>query len=565
MTKSLQQKMALFLLLPVGLLLLSSWWFAFVFAKNTMLNEWKKTAILELQRAAHLVDMRLNKPIEWIEMFQKTGDTPGEAAVQGWILNELEKLDGVSHVGMDWAEGALENNNMMRQPQPMGGRGAMRFHRARIAEVTPPHYDTQTGQETVNLISNLNDESDRLIGTLKVVVHFDYLMQDIQKLEWWQGGEAYLVDDHGKYLAHTVAIMEGRSRLGENNNPLEIDLLQAIQDKPFGTVLGPGYPPEQVAGFYRIKDAPWTIILIAPRESILAPIMHFRSYFVVAGILSIFFIILLIRLVVGRMVHSIQDISLAAEGIAAGNYGSPLPVDRQDEIGQLRHSFNGMVRGLKERDLIRNTFGRYMDEGIAKELLSRPEAIRMGGEKREVAILMSDLRDFTPLSESLTPERTLRVLNRYFSHMIETIHEHRGIIVDFFGDAMLVFFDPFDAPVRPAVQDAVNCALEMQKTMSEVNAENRTGRFPELQMGIGVNAGEVVVGNIGSEARAKYGIVGAPVNLTQRIQSIAEAGEVVVSERIYQYACDDLIVKRSFTMQLKGIQDQVNLYSIRVP
>jgi adenylate cyclase len=274
-------------------------------------------------------------------------------------------------------------------------------------------------------------------------------------------------------------------------------------------------------------------------------------------------IVVLIRFVVGRIVSSIKDISRAAERIASGDYGSALPVDREDEIGQLRESFNHMVVGLKERDFVKNTFGRYMDEGIARELLSRPEAIRMGGQKREVAILMSDIRNFTPLSESLSPERTLRVLNRYFSRMIDTIQKHRGIIVDFFGDAILVFFDPFDGPIGPTVQEAVDCALEMQKTMAEVNGENRAnGRFPELQMGIGVHAGEVIVGNIGSEARAKYGIVGTPVNLTQRMQSTAEAGEVIVSRRVIEIAGEGLCVKRSVCLRLKGIQDQVILHSV---
>ena len=140
--------------------------------------------------------------------------------------------------------------------------------------------------------------------------------------------------------------------------------------------------------------------------------------------------------------------------MAKGDYGKPIPVHGQDEIAQLTQSFNTMMEGLKERDFIANTFGRYMDQGIAKELLKRPEASRLGGQKREVAMLMSDIRGFTPLSETLTPEEIIRFLNHYFSHLIEVIQEHQGIIVDFFGDAVLVFFDPFDEPVGPMVRKA---------------------------------------------------------------------------------------------------------------
>ncbi|MBW2000353.1 MAG: adenylate/guanylate cyclase domain-containing protein, partial [Deltaproteobacteria bacterium] len=146
---------------------------------------------------------------------------------------------------------------------------------------------------------------------------------------------------------------------------------------------------------------------------------------------------------------------------------------------------------------------------------------------------MSDLRDFTQLSESLTPEDTIRIVNGYFSHMIDVIRRYRGIIVDFFGDSVLSFFDPLDESVNLAARQAVYCAFEMQERLNAWNSRSRAERLPELQMGVGVNTGEVVVGNIGSDTRAKYGIVGSPVNITQRIQSFAREGEVVLSEPAY--------------------------------
>ena len=264
----------------------------------------------------------------------------------------------------------------------------------------------------------------------------------------------------------------------------------------------------------------------------------------------------------GKMVRSIGQISKAAEQVSGGNYGEPLPVKTSDEIGQLAQSFNSMVQGLKERDFISNTFGRYVDQEVARDLLRRPEASRLGGEKREVAILMSDLRDFTPLSERLTPDVTIRMLNRYFSRIIETIQKHQGIIVDFFGDALLVFFDPLEGPVAPIINRSIRCALEMQRMMEVFNTENKAVDLPELKMGIGLNAGEVVVGNIGSETRAKYGIVGSAVNVTQRIQSEAEGGEVVISESVYRATQDQLTIKKSFEAQLKGIRGDVKLYVV---
>jgi adenylate cyclase len=565
--KSLQQRMILFLLIPVGLLVFGMGAFGFFFARQVILNEWREASILKLQRAAHHIDMRLSKPIDWIEMFYKTGTSRDGYAIQEWILNELKALEGVTSVNLKWTEDERPEpmGAMMGQRFGMGTRGMMRFRRARIAEVTPPHYDAETKQETVSLISSFKDESGRIIGTLDVTVRFDFLLQDIRKLGWWQSDMAFLVDDDGRILAHTTALMAGRKGLDETGSPLEKALLKEMKEEPSGTIFGPGYPPHEVGGFYRIQNAPWTVVLLAPGKAILAPIIRFRTYYFVAGVLSIVLIIFLIRSVVGKTARSIAEISHAAEKVRKGDYGSPLPVERQDEIGHLMGSFNSMVRGLKERDFIRNTFGRYVDEGIARELMQRPEAARLGGEKREVAVLMSDLRNFTPLSELLHPENTIRILNLYFSRMINIIQSHDGIIVDFFGDAMLVFFDPFDGPVAPRVRQAVQCALEMQKGMIELNAEIQENGLPPLQMGIGVNSGEVVVGTIGSESRAKYGIVGAPVNLTQRIQAIAGAGEILVTDSAYRYAAEDLEVIRSFEAELKGVKETMKLYVVERP
>ncbi len=134
--------------------------------------------------------------------------------------------------------------------------------------------------------------------------------------------------------------------------------------------------------------------------------------------------------------------------------------------------------------------------------------------------------------------------------------------MDFYGDALLVFFDPIDGPVLPSVYKAIRCALEMQVVIEIFNAETRVENLPELQMGIGINAGEVVVGNIGSETRAKYGIVGSAVNVTQRIQVNAQGGEVVVSDSVYRLASDHVTIKKAFNVELKGIQEPVSLHVV---
>jgi class 3 adenylate cyclase len=194
--------------------------------------------------------------------------------------------------------------------------------------------------------------------------------------------------------------------------------------------------------------------------------------------------------------------------------------------------------------------------------MKRPEASRLGGEKREVAVLMSDIRGFTPVSESLSPEETIRILNHYFSHMIEVIQSYKGVIVDFYGDGILVFFDPLEGPVKNEVQHAIHCGLEMQRSMALFNEEMKSKQLPELQTGIGINVGEVVVGNIGSTTRAKYGIVGSAVNITHRIQAEAKGGEVILSDLAYGFLKKDLRIKQAFSAQLKGVNGKMTLHIV---
>jgi adenylate cyclase len=565
--KSLNQRLTLFLLLPVALLLIFTGVAGYILARKVLLDEWREAAVLKLQRAAHYVDMRLNRPIELINMFHNTGEYQGDpAAIQQWLLDQLKALDGVSKVDLEWTAGEPQS-----MPMEMGGSHMMapgrmmmmHFHHGTISQVTSPRYDADTGEEMVTLISDLKNESGSTLGKLKVTLRFGYLMQDIKNLGWWQSDLACLVDDTGKYIAHTEPWMTGRRHLGETKDPFELALLESMKRKQDGTVLGPGYTPKIVGGFCRIKQTPWVLLLFAPGEKILAPILKFRLYYAVAGLISIMLIVVLIRFVSGRMVRTVQEISQAAEGVARGDYGRPLPPRGEDEMGQLIRSFNKMVEGLKERDFIQNTFGRYVDREIARELLKRPEAARLGGEKRQVAILISDLRNFTPLCESLTPEQTIQLLNHYFSHMIDAVQKHKGIIVDFFGDSLLAFFEPMGNGVARSAERALICSLDMQRALFQHNQDNGARGLPRLEMGIGLHVGEVVVGNIGSTTRTKYGIVGSAVNVTHRIQALAKAGEVVLSEPAYELLAEHVSISSQYPVMLKGIQRPVNVHVIK--
>jgi sigma-B regulation protein RsbU (phosphoserine phosphatase) len=206
----------------------------------------------------------------------------------------------------------------------MGGQNRImrRFHSARIKDITPPRYDDAINHETVSLISDLNDEQGQPVGRLEVVLEFDVLIENIRESGWWQSNKAYLVDSAGKVLTSTSS--EELRSLSESKHALERETLKALVSEPHGTLRGEGHPPRDVSGFYRLQEAPWTLVMIAPGKEILSPIVRFRFYYFAIGAGLIFLIVILIKLITGPTVGAIRKVSRAAQRVAAGEYGNEL-------------------------------------------------------------------------------------------------------------------------------------------------------------------------------------------------------------------------------------------------
>jgi len=219
------------------------------------------------------------------------------------------------------------------------------------------------------------------------------------------------------------------------------------------------------------------------------------------------------------------------------------------------------MESLRERDFIRDTFGRYMSGEVVDELLGSPAGLKMSGEIREVTFLVSDLRGFTALTSRLSPNEIIEMINRYFEHMVEVISQYRGVVNEFLGDGILVFFG---APLQAEddAERAVACAIEMQGAMEKVNKAQRRLNLPDLAMGIGINTGEVVVGNIGSERRAAYGAVGSPINIAYRIEAYTVGGQILISPSTYAKVESILQITATQQVRFKGIDDPINLYDV---
>jgi class 3 adenylate cyclase len=198
---------------------------------------------------------------------------------------------------------------------------------------------------------------------------------------------------------------------------------------------------------------------------------------------------------------------------------------------------------------------------VVKKLLESQDALKMGDETREVSILMSDLRGVAALTARMTPEQVIELLNRYLGKMIEILLDNQAVIDEIVGDGILAFFGApetqTDHPVRAAAT-----ALKMQAAMQEVNRLNAVDGLPPLEMGIAINTGQVVVGNIGSDRRAKYSIVGSHVNFASRIEAYALGGQVIISAGTYERIKDVVDIGNVFEVEVKGMPEPVTLYEV---
>ncbi len=229
---------------------------------------------------------------------------------------------------------------------------------------------------------------------------------------------------------------------------------------------------------------------------------------------------------------------------------------------QLEERVEERTQQLEVRNrLIRQAFGRYLSDDVASTLLESPEGLTLGGERREVTILMADLRGFTPLTDRLPPENIVSIINNFLGEMTDVIFRYQGTINEFIGDAILAIFG---APQRLSdhAERAVACAVEMQMAMDHVNSRNRKVGLPAVEMGVSVHSGEVVVGNVGSEKRAKYGVVGRAVNVASRIESYSVGGQVLASERTLSQVTAPVSTAREFEIHPKGITEPLKVFEV---
>jgi adenylate cyclase len=264
--------------------------------------------------------------------------------------------------------------------------------------------------------------------------------------------------------------------------------------------------------------------------------------------------------VVSRSVSEpLRDVERAMERVGRGEFDTRAPVVSNDELGAVAEGFNRMVTGLQERERIRETFGKYVSPEVRDEILA--SGTRLEGQVREVTILFSDLRDFTPWVESNPPADVVRDINAYFTLMEGAIRAHGGLVVQFIGDEIEAVFG---APVADPhhADHAVKAAIDMRRRLEAWNESRRANGSVILRHGIGIHTGEVLAASIGSPERLSYALVGDPVNLASRIQGLTKevGGDLLVSGETARRLKEPVSLEALPAVRVKGRLSEVEVY-----
>jgi len=256
----------------------------------------------------------------------------------------------------------------------------------------------------------------------------------------------------------------------------------------------------------------------------------------------------------------------AVRRVGQGDFDITLVPTRQDELGRVAAGINEMAAGLVQRERIRESFGHFVSPRIAERFVSQyteGKDMRGYGDRKRVAVLMSDIRDFSGTSETMDPSDVARMLNTYFDHMVKAIEANAGLVDKFIGDAVMAVFGLLDDEENPA-KCAVRAALAMRSALGDANRENEAAGLPRLENGIGIHYGEVIASYLGSSSRLEFTVIGSTVNIAARLESLAKAPNppIIISEDAAQLVRNEFTVFGGKSVQLKGVGEK-KVYSVR--
>jgi len=387
--------------------------------------------------------------------------------------------------------------------------------------------------------------------------------------------ECYIVDREGTIVAYHSTVNKDDQVVGKTYTPPKFVQL-ADEETPFSVYEQEWFDVKNVRHIRRLFDVEEAISLTSDdgKEVMLGSVhlglsealiekVIFQATMKLAlvGILAILIGVFVAFALVNLMVRPIGKLLKGVLAIAGGDFDTRVRVTGRNELGELTSAFNDMAKSLGENELLRGAFSRYVSDAALQQILSDPSKTGLHSRRALATVYTSDVRGFTAMSESLEPEHVVQVINTYLSLQTEVIQKFEGVVDKFIGDATIGVFGKEQERDDDAIR-AVRTAVEVQKSIEKLNAEReKNGEISKL-IGIGINTGIVVTGNMGSTKKMEYTTAGENVILADKLCAECPGGKVWLSESTYELVRDEVVVKELDPLKLKGRADPFPVYEV---
>lgn len=374
---------------------------------------------------------------------------------------------------------------------------------------------------------------------------------------------SFMVDRKGRLLAHPDS-----ARVAAAENVSSLGIVQQMLEGKFNngqTRYVDGATQEARLGAFRLVGfgGLGTVAEVAEAKAFeAARRVEYRAMLLAVIVLSLS--LLAGYFFSGTITWPIRQLVEASKKIAAGDFKISLKAKSRDEIGHLSLAFNDMALGLEERDRVKTTFNKFHNKEVAEKLLSGE--VSLGGERIEATIFFSDVRGFTAMSESMQPEEVVVMLNEYMTRMVAIIRKHGGIVDKYVGDAIMALWGvPRPGEGGDDTYRAVRACLEMRADLYELNQLRLSRGQNELKIGMGLNCGPVIAGNIGSEEKMEYTVIGDSVNTASRMESMTKeyGTDLLVPKAIYEKVKDRFVFEKSKSAKVKGKTEALEVYQVK--
>ncbi|EMJ66649.1 adenylate/guanylate cyclase domain-containing protein [Leptospira sp. P2653] len=371
--------------------------------------------------------------------------------------------------------------------------------------------------------------------------------------------DVFMVNGEGDLIAHSDAKL-----LQSNTNFMNLPIVESMVKSSENT--------KQIE--YKDKDGKvWfgsyqklgfggaAVISIVPEDKAFEAVYKIqKTNLLIMGIalcLALLIVFFFAKTITKPLLHLLQ----ATTEIARGNFKIRISSTTKDEVGLLTNYFVDMGKGLEEREKVKDALGRFVNKEIAEMVLKHE--LTLGGERKMCAIFFSDIRSFTSISEKLQPEEVVEFLNEYMTEMVHCVNETHGIVDKFIGDAIMATWGAAKTSDKDA-ENAINGSLMMREALLKFNQGRGGDKKPIIQIGCGLNYGPVIAGQIGSEQRLEYTVIGDAVNLASRVEALNKpfGTDILITQNLLDHVPDIFNVEKMQSIKVKGKEEPQIIYAV---